>query len=161
MKKGFTLLELILVLILISIIMGISSAKLGKVLSTVKIRSTARGLRNFLYTAELVALKNQTPCIVKYDFEKKIFNLYLKKKQKVIPLKGKKSYYQIPDGIKVCEIKINDKTHFRRAKWEIRPLYAPQEVKIYLRNFQREIYVVTLFAGSGIVEIKSKGIKYE
>ena len=72
-SKGFTLIEVTIVLALIMILIGIASPSLKRVTETSKLKSTARMIRSLLAYAKDVAITEGTDYLVVFDLDNQMF----------------------------------------------------------------------------------------
>ncbi|MCD6508435.1 prepilin-type N-terminal cleavage/methylation domain-containing protein [Candidatus Poribacteria bacterium] len=72
-SKGFTLIEVTIVLALIMILIGIASPSLKRVTETSKLKSTARMIRSLLAYTKDVAITEGTDYLVVFDLDNQMF----------------------------------------------------------------------------------------
>jgi len=109
-QRGFTLLELLIVLMLIGVITGLVTPKLGGSLSTLQVKTTVNKISAMLRYARNVAVTDQKTRVVSFDSEKRQISLALSEQADIQSERQgnqerKKSYeqkvYQLPEGISI------------------------------------------------------------
>jgi prepilin-type N-terminal cleavage/methylation domain-containing protein len=74
-RRGFTLLELILVLSFISLILGLASAHFGRILSGSRYDATVKEVSaNFMYARALARLRGMPQTVV-FDFDERVYGV--------------------------------------------------------------------------------------
>lgn len=72
-KKGFTLLELALVMFLIGLVLSISMPRLGNLLFHTDLKSVARSLKSVVYVMRSKSISTNTPTILHFDLDQNLY----------------------------------------------------------------------------------------
>ncbi len=158
-RSGFTLIELIVVLVIISVVMGIASPQLSRFYKGIKLDTTARRLRAMLIYARTVAVLEKNICRVRIGPSWKKITLSVRDKKSYLPVRKPIGRLVMPKGIKIIRLTVNQKyiTPQTQVQWEIMPLVCPYEVCLWLATEDEEDKTkVILRGGSGLVTIEGQ-----
>jgi len=153
-SSGFTLIELIVVIILLSILAGIVAPQFGSFYKKVKFDSTIRRVKNFFYYTEFLALKNKTFCKIKINQNENCFYAFINQQGRLVPIERKRGKLKLPLGIKIGQIRIDG--HLSESpvvKFKIYPLFVPHQIDIQIKGFENKGVFIRIEAGGGMVEV--------
>jgi len=115
-QQGFTLLELLIVLMLISLVVGIVAPRLGGSLGGVQVKAAVNKLSAMLRYARNVAVTSQKTRVVSFDIE--LNRVILEGIEESVPADEReisemshkvygRKLYQLPEGVKIEKVSGN------------------------------------------------------
>jgi prepilin-type N-terminal cleavage/methylation domain-containing protein len=158
---GFTLIELMVVIVISSVMIGVASPYLSHFYRGVKIDAAARQVKLFLDNARETALSEKKKCRVSIGPEWKTMRLLVQKEEQ-----EKTEEYAIAEGrlakldmmpeIEIEEISKDGEKPSRLSEvvLDVFPLYTPQAVSFMVKDGAGNRRKVSMEAGSGRVRIE-------
>ncbi|OGV77235.1 MAG: hypothetical protein A3K19_07055 [Lentisphaerae bacterium RIFOXYB12_FULL_65_16] len=143
---GFTLLELLVVMVIIAVVLAVSAPRLVSFFADEKLNGAAAGLASFLnYSREVALIKRRSCQVVREDDRNRLRILVqkdpLNAPQEYEPLAESYDFWDIPSGLTLsCDR--NDGTHQD-------PLYSNAKVTYTLQDQAGAKAMVIVQAGSG------------
>ncbi|PLY08909.1 MAG: hypothetical protein C0624_02785 [Desulfuromonas sp.] len=159
--RGFTLIELVVVLVIMSTILAISGPRLARFARSAKLEAAANRLQVLLLFAKEQALwqKSGTRVVVLDGWrgvEVWERDTTAEEERYVsIPQTGAKNRF--PDGISLVQIRLNGATipDGQGVELEVNPLISKDMVEFFLKGAEGELYRVWISAGGGLVGCES------
>lgn len=157
---GFTLIELVVVLVITSVLLGVAAPRLSRFYKGVKLDSAARQMKYFLEYANEVALSEKTVCRIKADGGWREFTLQVRrgaeKKEEFVRVETGPHALRVMPGIEIAGIEMDKKGAPQGSGFEMEvfPLFSPREVVFSLEDAEGNRARVKLEAGSGKVVIE-------
>ncbi len=105
-EKGFTLIELVIVLIIMSIALGIVAPFVMTSFDKYRMRETSRGLSNYLRRAREVAINEGTRALIYYVADESAFRTVFQQQGRIVDM-GFPVWFEMIDGVEV-EVEVND-----------------------------------------------------
>ncbi len=160
-RDGFSLLELMVVLVIMAIVMGISGPQLARFYRGVRLDGAARQVRAvFLYAGEIAAGEGKV-CRVQFEPGWRRLRLLLQEDPAADPdafepLDAGRGTYDLGSNLVIELIEANGRGVAPASDFsvEFAPLYTPEDVLIRLADTDGDQITVHLLAGSGRVEIE-------
>jgi prepilin-type N-terminal cleavage/methylation domain-containing protein len=178
-RASFTLIEMIVVLVIMSVMVAIAAPSLGRFHQNLKLSSCVRDFRTFAESARSQAVFRHSPCRLviqpgwrEIDFETRRIPVigspkeavdYIKKVEAppsadgaddaFVPLEGSFSRIVVPDGVEINYISVGgqEKSPFQRIILLFSPDLRMEETDISFRNTLKEYQGLRLEAGSGLL----------
>lgn len=161
---GFTFLELVIVMVIISVVLSLSAPRLQGFYRGVKLDSTARQLKMFLTYAREVAVSEKKTLRVKVEAGWRRLLLMEPPGEdgtggEFIEVSARFSSYKIRSDIFIKEIKNSDGDASLNSEYliEIHPLFSSEEISFLLADLEDNKVKVTIEAGGGLVVIGFPG----
>lgn len=159
-QRGFTFIELMVVIVIISIVLSINAPRLGSFYRSVKLNSAARSLQILLNHGRSQALNYRTPCQVRIDSDWQQLSLW--RQQRVSGeddadqaqferLLSRAASFNLPAGIRLDEI-VRAGTSISSGseqRFEISPAFNSQETLFRLVGEDGDQQLIKISAGSG------------
>ena len=149
-SKGFTLLELMIVIAIISIVLGYAAPRIISSLTNSDIDEAQRMLENLYLTAKSYAITQHKPCYIQYDIDNKIVGFYpVPETSGTEPEMERK--IKLPDTIEIKGVKTMNQPKIDKGKAEIKMNTDGiiEKSLIYLQGSRDKIYTLEVKPFSG------------
>ena len=152
--SGFTMIELMLVLVLVGIIASVSAPAMGRLYRAAASDASARSTAAILNLAKVSALKERANCIIRIDEAGKSMRLYTVSENEASPYGGSDGRLNLARGTYISAVYQGEEAVNLPYDIEVRPGYAPESVRIVLKGMDGDLSSVVFQAGGGRVEIQ-------
>jgi len=161
LEEGFSFIELMVVIVITSIVIGVTAPALSRFYKGVKLDASARQLKTFISYAEEIALSEKKTVRIKFESVRQRLLLMKQKDAKDkaeenVRVEGLPSTYNLMMGISIKNIEVNKKNVQLGNDFfvDIYPLFSQQEVLFLLEDEESNKVSVIIEAGSGRIVIK-------
>lgn len=162
-EVGFTFIELVVVMVVTSVVIGIAGPQLARFYKGIKMDSALRQMRIFLAHARETSLSERKLCRVVVDNGWRRLSLHMQddplgNPDKFVPLDGRMANYEMLPDIEIDEIKVNGagKPWGSEFSVDVHPMVSYEEVAFLLKDMEGEKAAVRMTAGGGRVLIERK-----
>jgi prepilin-type N-terminal cleavage/methylation domain-containing protein len=158
--KGFTLLELMIVIAIISIVLGYAAPRIISSLTNSDIDEAQRMLEILYLNTKSYAITQHKPCYIQYDIDNKIVGFYpVPEKSGTEPELEKK--IKLPDSIEIKGIKNMNQPKKDRGRAEIKVNTDGiiEKSLVYLQGSHDKIYTLEVKPFSGKFKLHASYIE--
>lgn len=158
-SSGFTFIELVVVLVITSVLLGIVSPQLSGFYKRIKVDSAARQMKYFLDYANEVALSEKKTCRITVGSGWRGFTLFVRKDgektEEFIRVETGLHSYEVMQDLEIDAIEKDKKgiAAGSEVNIDVFPLFTPQEILFSLKDSAGNQAKVKIEAGSGKVVI--------
>jgi prepilin-type N-terminal cleavage/methylation domain-containing protein len=149
-SKGFTLLELMIVIAIIGIVLGYAAPRIVSSLTNSDIDEAQRMLENLYLSAKSYAITQHKPCYIQYDIDNKIVGFYpAPEKSGTEPELEKK--IKLPETIEIRGVKNMNQPKKDKGKAEIKVNTDGiiEKSLVYIQGSHDKIYTLEVKSFSG------------
>ncbi len=153
-EKGFTLIEMMAVVVIIAIFVTVAILNVDSILPTYELRQTARQVGNVIQRAKSYAKHQARDMAIMYDFENNICWIVPAEAEfdKTEPHKYALKTYRLPDGMEFNKIVFADdssvETDIRSVRVSSAGLVVPHYVHIEREGKRKYTVMVRMMAGT-------------
>jgi len=158
--KNFSLIELIIVIVILSVVLAVSTPKLALFYRGIKLNQTARQIMIYLNSIRDTAVFEKKICRISLDSKWEKFSLTkqndpVNEPDEYIAIGGRRGLYKLKPGISISKVVKSGNTVNYGSKFEldIHPIMSKDEYIIFLQDGQKNEVKIKIEAGSGIARI--------
>lgn len=150
-KKGFSLIELMVVMVIIGLLMGMVTTNLSFLVPGSKLVAGARGVASTVVLAHNRAAINGKDVIVSYDFDKNTYQIILTRNGEFERMKA----WELPDGIRYHDILVagEDKKVSGIFQVYVSPIGIVRGHIVHVKDKQGKMMSVEVNPISGAVDV--------
>lgn len=158
-SSGFTFIELVVVLVITSVLLGIVSPQLSGFYKRIKVDSAARQMKYFLEYASEFALSEKKTCRIRIENGWRRFTLSVRKDggktEEFIRVETGLHVYEVMPDLEIDAIEMDKKRMAAggEVNIDVLPLFTPLETVFSLKDSAGNQAKVKIEAGSGKVVI--------
>ena len=158
--QGFTLIELVVVLVIMSTILAISGPQLARFARSAKLEATSSRLQVLLLFAKEQALWGKTGTrVVVLDGWRRV-EIWerdpVAKEERFVSIPQAGARNLLPEGISLVQIRCNGANvpEGERVELDVNPLVSRDMIEFFLKGAEDERYRVWMSAGGGLVGVE-------
>ncbi len=150
-KSGFSLIELMVVMVIVGLLMSIVTVNLDYLVPSSRLNAGASSIASTIVLAHSQAAISGTDVIVSYNLDQQLYQIILVKEGKTDPL----SISELPPGIKFKDIIVAGESKKTNGIFQvyISPLGIVRGHVVHLENRDRQVMSIEVNPISGTVEV--------
>lgn len=163
--KGFTLLELLVVLSILGIFLGIFALGAGGIISNGDLRLATREIVSEIASVRGDAAGTRSKQVLIFNIDENSLERKIKKKESVFGSSGngKKTVVKLPGGVDLMDVRIAHRGKFQEGKVAVHflPNGCLERTLIHLKNRKHDIYSIAINPLTGQATLYEKYIDQE